>query len=69
MGTDLVAVDATCSRVMNLNPALIPYLKEADRFLGNIDEARINHRGDPIERFATTFEVIDAFKSIRLRAA
>ena len=69
MGRDLVAVDATCSRVMNLNPALIPYLKEADRFLGNIDEARINHRGDPIDRFATTFEVIDAFKSIRLRAA
>ena len=69
MGRDLVAVDATCSRVMNLDPRLIPYLKEADRFLGNIDEARINHRGEPIERFATTFEVIDEFKSIRLRAA
>ena len=67
LGTDLVAVDATCSRVMNLNPAQIPYLLEADRFLGNIDEARVMHRGDRPERFATTFEVIEAFRSMRLR--
>ena len=67
MGRDLVAVDATCSRVMNLDPSRIPYLQEADRFLGNIDQVRITQRGEPRERFATTFEVIDAFKSIRLR--
>ena len=52
---------------MNLNPAQIPYLLEADRFLGNIDEARVMHRGDRPERFATTFEVIEAFRSMRLR--
>ena len=68
MGRDLVAVDATCSRLMNLDPVRIPYLLEADRFLGNIDEAHITQRGEPLARFATTFEVIDAFRSFRLRA-
>jgi uncharacterized protein (DUF362 family) len=67
MGRDLVAVDATCARIMNLDPRRIPYLREADRFLGNMGEERIIHRGEPLERFATTFDVIDAFRSIRLR--
>jgi hypothetical protein len=43
---------------------MLPYLKEAGRFLGHIDEARIEQRGDPLTRFATTFEVSNTFKSI-----
>ena len=67
MGADLVAVDATCSRIMNLDPRRIPYLQEADTFLGNIDEAHIAYRAEPLARFATTFDVLETFKSIRLR--
>lgn len=68
MGRDLVAVDATCARVIGLDPARMPYLAEAGRFLGNLDNGRIQQRGEPISRFATTFDVVDAFKKIRLQA-
>lgn len=68
MGRDLVAVDATCARIIGLDPALMAYLAEAGLFLGNLDNSRIQQRGEPIARFATTFDVVDEFKRIRLQA-
>ncbi|HET9370396.1 MAG TPA: DUF362 domain-containing protein [Vicinamibacterales bacterium] len=65
MGTDLPAVDATCARVMGLEPARIPYLETAGDFLGNIDAARIDQRGEPIARFRTNFDLIESMRSIR----
>jgi uncharacterized protein (DUF362 family) len=67
MGRDLTAVDATCARIIGLDPRQMPYLAEASRYLGNVDEGRIEHRGEAAGRFATSFDVIDTFKSIRLR--
>ena len=67
MGADLTAVDATCARIIGLDPGRMPYLAEASRYLGNLDERRIQHRGEAVERFATTFDVIDSFKSIRIK--
>ena len=67
MGRDLTAVDATCARIIGLEPRQMPYLAEASKYLGNVDEKRIELRGEPIGRFATSFDVIDTFKSIRLR--
>lgn len=67
IGRDLAAVDATCARVIGLNPDLIPYLRESAKFLGNIADSRIDHRGEPLSRFATTFDVVDPFKAIRLQ--
>jgi uncharacterized protein (DUF362 family) len=46
MGTDLPAVDATCARVIGLDPEKIKYLEAAGHFLGNIAEDRIEHRGE-----------------------
>ena len=66
MGRDLVAVDATCARVIGLDPHQIPYISDGGRFLGNVKESRITQRGEPLGRFATTLDVVDAFKSIRL---
>jgi uncharacterized protein (DUF362 family) len=66
MGTDLTAVDSTCARIIGLDPRRMPYLAEASRFLGNLDERRIEQRGEVPARFATTFDVLDTFKSIRL---
>jgi len=66
MGSDLTAVDATCARIIGLNPLRIDYLAESSKFLGNLDEKRIEHRGERVDRFATKFDVIDAFKPIRL---
>ena len=68
MSRDLVSLDATAARVIGLDPARLAYLAEAGRFLGNLDERRIEQRGEPVARFATTFDVVDAFKSARLSA-
>jgi len=66
MGRDLTAVDSTCARVIGLDPRRIPYLAEAGHFLGNMDDRRIDQRGEAVSRYATTFEVVDSFKSMRL---
>lgn len=66
MGTDLVAVDATCARVIGLDPWKIPYLRKASAFLGNIDSGRIVPVGEPLSRYATQFDVVEQFRSIRL---
>jgi uncharacterized protein (DUF362 family) len=66
MSRDLVSLDATAARVIGLDPARLPYLAEGGRFLGNLDERRIEQRAEPVSRFATTFDVVDAFKSARL---
>lgn len=65
MGTDPVAVDATCARLMQLDPERIRYLQEASRFLGNIAESKVAQHGEPVRRFATPFEVLPAFTELR----
>ena len=65
MGTDPVAVDATCARVMGLRPERIPYLLEAGQFLGNLDSGSIVQRGDPVARFRTSFSVLPALDALR----
>lgn len=65
MGADLTAVDATAARLMRLRPDRVAHLAMAGEFLGNIDETRIEMRGERVERFATAFEVLDVFKNLR----
>jgi uncharacterized protein (DUF362 family) len=65
MGTDLVAVDATCARIIGLDPVKMPYLSVASRFLGNIDERRIDQRGEPPARYRTRFDVVESIKRFR----
>lgn len=66
MGSDLPAVDATCARVIGLDPAKVPYLPPASRYLGNIDARRIDQRGESPDRFATRFELIPSLEQLRL---
>jgi uncharacterized protein (DUF362 family) len=68
MGADPVAVDATCARVMGLDPARIGYLQLAGEFLGHVEERRIAQRGESVSRFATQFEVIPDMAGLRLGA-
>jgi hypothetical protein len=65
MGSDLVAVDATCARLIGLNPSRIPYLAAAGAFLGNVGETRIVHRGEKPERYRTVFDIVEPLKSLR----
>jgi uncharacterized protein (DUF362 family) len=64
MGQDLVAVDATCARIIGFNPSRIPYLASAARFLGNLNESRIDQRGEHPQRYRTRFEIIDILKPL-----
>jgi uncharacterized protein (DUF362 family) len=66
MGSDLVAVDATCARVIGLDPGKVDYLRSASRFLGLIDSTRIQQRGESLARYATQFDVVDALKHLRV---
>jgi uncharacterized protein (DUF362 family) len=68
MGTDLAAVDATCARVIGLDPENIAYLDASGRFLGNIAERRIDQRGESPERYYSTFDVVESWRSKRLRS-
>ena len=66
MGTDLVAVDATCARIIGLDPAKITYLMEASSFLGHLNPSRIDQRGENPSRYRTRFEVLPQFKALQL---
>jgi uncharacterized protein (DUF362 family) len=65
MGADPVAVDATCARIIGFDPLKIGYLKTAGEFLGHIDDARIEQRGEAPARYASRFDVIPALESLR----
>ena len=65
MSRDLVALDATCARIIGLDPAKIDYLAQADDFLGVSDERRITHRGELPSRYATRFDVVSALERLR----
>jgi uncharacterized protein (DUF362 family) len=56
MGVDLPAVDATCCRLMGIDPNRIPHLVLAERKrLGRINEAEIVQLGLPISAKAQPF--------------
>jgi uncharacterized protein (DUF362 family) len=67
MGRDLPAVDATCCRIMGINPAKIEYLRmAAEGSLGNVEEANIEQRGETVRDVRTDFSLIDSFRGYRL---
>lgn len=65
MGRDLVAVDATCCRIMGIDPEKIDYLRLAAD-LGHVHAGRIEQRGETVSQVSTNFALIDAYKSLRL---
>ena len=67
MGTDLVAVDSTCARIMGLEPAQNPLSGGRLTFLGNVEPDRIVQRGENPARFETRFEVVERLKPLLRR--
>jgi uncharacterized protein (DUF362 family) len=59
MGSDLVAVDATCCRIMGLMPEKLSYL--ANSSYGNLATEGIDQRGETVAKVTTSFEVLPAF--------
>ena len=69
MGRNLTAVDATCCRIMGIDPYKISYLERADNWLGPLAEGSIEQRGEAIASVRTNFNLIDtipAQQGIRL---
>jgi uncharacterized protein (DUF362 family) len=65
-GRDLAAVDATCCRVMGIDPGRIGYLQKA---AGNrLAETDIHQLGESIAAVRTDFELPPQFAAIRLGA-
>jgi uncharacterized protein (DUF362 family) len=59
MGTNLPAVDATCARLMKIEPSRVGYLAAASGRLGPIAEAHIKQRGESISALAQPFALLD----------
>jgi uncharacterized protein (DUF362 family) len=67
MGTDVVAVDATCARAIGVDPFRLPYIKEAAHFVGNAASERIRHRGESPSRYVFDFDLIESMQMVRAR--
>ena len=65
MGRNLPAVDATCCRVMGINPIKIKYLKQAAKYLGPIKEDDIIQLGESIRSVKTNFEILNRIPAQR----
>lgn len=68
VGTNCTAVDATCARIMGLDPTRIPYLKLAHGRLGPLDEAHIAQVGAAWQPLVTPFALIDKADLHAMRA-
>ena len=64
LGDDPVAVDATCCRVMGLNPGRVKYLAQAGTLLGHVEAEKIEQRGESIASVRQRFAVLDTFRQL-----
>lgn len=65
MGTDVVSVDATCARLIGIEPYRLRYLAEASRFLGNVHEKRIRQMGEPVSGLAARFQLLEHLQTLQ----
>jgi hypothetical protein len=47
----------------------VKYLAKAGEFLGNVDQDKILHIGESLERFRQDFRVIDSFRYLKTLSA
>jgi uncharacterized protein (DUF362 family) len=59
MGRNLTAVDATCTRLMKIDPYRVNYLNRAQDLLGPVEESSIIQVGEPLAAVATEFKLLD----------
>ena len=62
LADDPVAADATCARLMSLEPDRVPHIHEASRFLGNSLPSLLDQVGQAPEHPHTPFHVIPEFR-------
>ena len=68
-GSDPVSVDATCCRIMGIDPMKIGYLQLASNGkTAHVTERNIIQTGENIAAVATPFALIPEFRGVRLQA-
>jgi uncharacterized protein (DUF362 family) len=65
-GRDRAAVDATCCRIMRIEPLKMVYLRLASGGESHITERNIHQIGESLPAVATPFELIPEFRWLRM---
>jgi uncharacterized protein (DUF362 family) len=65
LADDPVAADATCTRLMGLEPDRIAHIREGSRFLGNSFPALLDQAGEIPTPPLTPFQVVPEFQYLR----
>jgi uncharacterized protein (DUF362 family) len=68
IGANLTAVDATCARIIGLDPKRVSYLKLARGRLGPVQDRLIVERGESWRRLVAPFQLLDKPHLAHLRA-
>lgn len=69
VGTQPAAVDATCARLMGLEPRQVNYLQLAEGRLGPLSDRRILQSGENWKKLADPFRIVDAPHLKRLQSS
>jgi uncharacterized protein (DUF362 family) len=65
MGCDPLAVDATCCRIMQLDPSKVGHLiRGAEKRLGILDQAKIQQLGQRIDQVSRPFATLPQFERL-----
>ena len=65
LADDPVAADATCARLMGLDPQKVVHIQSAAQFLGNSSKARIDQLAEPVSAPATPFQTVAEFEYLQ----
>ena len=65
MGRNFPAVDATCARIMGVNPQRVDHLADSSGRLGAIREENIRQRGETLLSVQTQFTLLDKIPAQR----
>ncbi len=66
LADDPVAADATCARLMGLDPNRITHIRIGSQFLGNASTERIGQVAESVCTPANPFEVVPEFQHLRV---
>jgi uncharacterized protein (DUF362 family) len=65
LADDPVAADATCARLMGLDPDRIVHIHEASKFLGNSSYSLIDQAAESVRRPDVPFQLVPEFEFLR----
>lgn len=65
-GRDVRAVDATCCRIMGIDPLKIAYLQPTDAAAASLLDRDVHQIGETVASAATPFALIPEFRGVRL---